>query len=171
MFCPKCGSQSPEDLKYCRSCGTDLGAVSQALTGKLALPGKSESRGHRGEEPRIDSAINSLFTGLAFICVSFAVLFFAPAGRIWWFWMLIPAFISLGKAIGEYMRWKERQRGRVEAQSQPQFQPPSQPPQYLSPPPVSGAYDTPRSFEAAPPPSVTEGTTRHLDAARPSDEP
>ena len=35
MFCPKCGTQNPETGKFCRSCGTDLGNVSQALTGQL----------------------------------------------------------------------------------------------------------------------------------------
>ena len=35
MFCPKCGTQNPETGRFCRSCGTDLGNVSQALTGQL----------------------------------------------------------------------------------------------------------------------------------------
>ena len=35
MFCPKCGQQNPEKGKFCRGCGTDLGNVSQALTGNL----------------------------------------------------------------------------------------------------------------------------------------
>jgi hypothetical protein len=102
-----------------------------------------------------------MFVGVAFFFVAFAVLAFAPAGRIWWFWMLIPAFMSLGKGIGEYLKWKEAQR---RASAAPRFEQPSAPPQYLSPPPDTGRFDTPRSFEKAPPPSVTEDTTRHLDA-------
>lgn len=30
MFCPSCGTQSPSDQKFCKSCGTTLGAVSNA---------------------------------------------------------------------------------------------------------------------------------------------
>jgi len=155
-------------VKYCRACGTDLGAVSQALTGKLVPPAGRDGRRRSRDEPRIDSAVGSFFTGIAFICVSFAVFFFAPAGRIWWFWMLIPAFISLGKAIGEYLRWKEL-NGASSTTSAPRFQPPQSQP-YLSPPSASGRYDTPRPFEGVAPPSVTEGTTRHLDATRGGDE-
>jgi len=34
MFCPTCGKDNSLDLKFCASCGTDLHAVSQALTGR-----------------------------------------------------------------------------------------------------------------------------------------
>ena len=33
MFCPTCGKDNLQDLKFCASCGTNLEAVSQALTG------------------------------------------------------------------------------------------------------------------------------------------
>ncbi|HYJ92008.1 MAG TPA: zinc ribbon domain-containing protein [Pyrinomonadaceae bacterium] len=34
MFCPNCGKDNSLELKYCASCGTNLEAVSQALTGR-----------------------------------------------------------------------------------------------------------------------------------------
>lgn len=33
MFCPTCGKDNSHELKFCASCGTNLEAVSQALTG------------------------------------------------------------------------------------------------------------------------------------------
>ena len=94
MYCPNCGNQSTADLRFCRSCGTDLGVVSEALTGKLATTNaqsapetRRQRRRHRHDEddtPRIDSAVIKFFGGVAFICASFGALFFAPAGRIWW---------------------------------------------------------------------------------------
>src|SRR5262249_24329564 len=38
MFCPKCGSNQGEGKKFCTVCGTNLAAVSQALTGQNPLP-------------------------------------------------------------------------------------------------------------------------------------
>lgn len=35
MYCPKCGSQNQDDLKFCTRCGTNLGVVSDALGGKF----------------------------------------------------------------------------------------------------------------------------------------
>src|SRR5690349_20804882 len=35
MYCPKCGSQNQEDLKFCTRCGTNLAVVSDALSGKF----------------------------------------------------------------------------------------------------------------------------------------
>jgi hypothetical protein len=175
MYCPTCGAQSTENLRFCRSCGTDLGVVSQALTGNLAPTNPQRSldtrreRRHRGhdedETPRIDGAVTKIFGGLGFICVAAAVFFFAPAGKIWFWAMLIPGFMSLGRGIGEYLRYNELSKAVPEAQTGPQLQPPQQTPQYLSPPPSTGRFDTPHSFETSPPPSVTEDTTRHLDAA------
>src|SRR5215813_3736111 len=38
MFCPKCGSNQGEGKKFCTVCGTNLAAVSQALTGQTSQP-------------------------------------------------------------------------------------------------------------------------------------
>lgn len=32
MFCPQCGTESPADLKFCRSCGANLRVISKAVT-------------------------------------------------------------------------------------------------------------------------------------------
>jgi hypothetical protein len=38
MFCPKCGSNQGEGKRFCTVCGTNLAAVSQALTGQIPQP-------------------------------------------------------------------------------------------------------------------------------------
>jgi hypothetical protein len=32
MFCPQCGTESPPDLKFCRTCGTNLRVIGKAVT-------------------------------------------------------------------------------------------------------------------------------------------
>ena len=39
MYCPNCAAQIEETQKYCRSCGTDVNLVSQALKGQLPSKG------------------------------------------------------------------------------------------------------------------------------------
>src|SRR5204862_3207247 len=34
MYCPTCGKRNSAELKFCAACGTNLEAVSQALTGR-----------------------------------------------------------------------------------------------------------------------------------------
>jgi hypothetical protein len=34
MFCPSCGANNPDDLKFCTRCGTNLEIVSDALRGR-----------------------------------------------------------------------------------------------------------------------------------------
>jgi hypothetical protein len=38
MYCPKCGSNQGEGKRFCTVCGTNLAAVSQALTGRIPQP-------------------------------------------------------------------------------------------------------------------------------------
>jgi len=35
MYCPKCGKESFEQVRFCKTCGTDLGPVHLAIEGKL----------------------------------------------------------------------------------------------------------------------------------------
>ena len=164
MFCPKCATQNAEDAKFCRSCGTDISLVPQLVTGQLAarLAAEDETqhgrrRRHRGDggAPSIERAVKSLFMGLAFIFIAFAVKTWAPAGSIWWFWMLLPAAGLLADGVSTYLRLSTEGRGAAP-------QPYSAPPPSFAPPRRAGVLPPSEIDELVPPPSVTEATTRHL---------
>jgi zinc-ribbon domain len=176
MFCPKCATQNADDAKYCRSCGTDISLVSQAVTGQLAerLADEDETRlgrrhrrrrGRDSRPPSIEHAVRKLFMGLAFIFVAFSVWTWMPGGSTWWFWMLIPAFGMIGDGVSTYFRLAEDKK-RLAPPVYVPVQPAVAPPQRMS------ALPQRNTGEIVPPPSVTEGTTRHLNvpaARRPED--
>jgi hypothetical protein len=160
MYCPNCSTQNRDDIKFCRACGANLSLVPQALTGQLpqASTGKHGRHGDK-DSPSMESAIQKAFAGIGFIFVAFACLFFAPAGRIWWFWLLIPAFGTLGKSAAEYFTIKNKQQNAAQTNQLPQYQQPA-----IPPPPVSVDYRPRNTGELVqPPPSVTESTTKLFD--------
>src|ERR1044071_6283352 len=100
MFCPKCATQNTEEAKFCRSCGTDISLVPQAVSGHLAerLASDDEMRHGRRRRykgdwgaPSIERAVRGLFMGIAFIFIAFAVKNWMPGSEHWWFWLLLPA--------------------------------------------------------------------------------
>jgi hypothetical protein len=170
MFCPRCGAQNVDDAKFCRACGTDISLVPQAVTGQLAerladQDSRAGRRRHRrGREPTIERAVKNFVMGLAFVFIAFAVMTWAPAGRLWWFWMLIPAAANLAAGISTYIRLAEEKK---------KLAPPYAPaPPAVPPPPRASALPPRDTSEIVPPPSITEGTTRHLNvpAERTRDE-
>ena len=160
MFCPKCGQQNPETGKFCRGCGTDLGNVTQALTGTLSQPHQMLDR--KGKPVSWDRAIAKIFTGLAFLAVTIA-LAFSGSGRGWWFWMLIPAFTSLGAGIAQFIQLRKSEKGGVMYSSSSGAIPPAQNP--ALPPPQTHWVSPDSRYKTGDlaPPSVTDGTTRHLE--------
>ena len=161
MFCPKCGQQNPETGKFCRSCGTDLGNVSSALA---APQPPKQLVNHKGKPIHWEGAITKIGTGLAFLIIAIA-LSFSRMGQSWWFWMLIPAFGSLGSGVAQYMQIRRLDRGQpvygaVEAPSElPAGQAPSLPPTQTA----YVAQDPRFKTGDLVPPSVTDNTTRHLE--------
>ena len=154
MFCPKCATQNVDGASFCRACGENISLVPLALSGKQTPPSNEHedryTRRRRRREPSVEEAIRSIVMGIAFVVVSILVMEYAPAGRIWWFWMLIPAGGALARGFAELARLKTNQRDQL--YSQPQMNSVRQ-----------AEIPAPQTGELRPAvPSVTEGTTRHL---------
>ena len=121
----------------------------------------------KGKPVNYESAITKIFTGLAFLIVAIVLGFTGIAGgQFWWFWMLIPAFGSLGSGVAQYVQLKKSERQNVSFTPQnAQNVIPSTPPN-PSLPPTQTEYIAPdsryRTGELVPP-SVVENTTRHLE--------
>ena len=179
MFCPKCGTQNPETGKFCRSCGTDLGNITSALSGNLPQqpPQPTYYVDHRGRMKSNDpsdiwsQAIRSLIMGFGFLVVSVVLLMTNVAGgNKWWWAMLFPAFsmLAVGASQIARVRHMEKQKQSGGAFTEPvQFAPhqanlnlPPTQTDYVQPPQKS-IYETGELYEK--PTSVTEGTTRHLE--------
>lgn len=166
MFCPKCATQNLDGASYCRSCGANVSLIPQALSGQLPqAPGDEFDLGRRirkrySREVTLDRAFKSAFMGVAFLLVSIA-LSFSPMGRGWWFWMMIPAFSMMGSGIAQYIRVREQERRALRGTN---FSQPAMPvTQRVENFPVRSTGEL-----MATPPSVTEGTTRHLGAEAPT---
>jgi hypothetical protein len=161
MFCPKCATQNVDGASFCRSCGTNISLVSKAMSRQLPAPEIDPddrlSRRRRRRQPSLEEAIRRIMMGIAFVVVSILVMEYAPAGRVWWFWMLIPAAGSLARGFGELVRLKRMK----------------EPDQNFSPSQLNtvrpAEFSAPKTGELiAAVPSVTEGTTRHLGADAPT---
>ena len=163
MFCPKCGIQNPETGKFCRSCGTDLGNVSDVLSGKVQIARACTNS--KGRPITLESAITKFFMGIAFLLTS-VVLGFSGRGTGWWFWMLIPALMFIGSGIAQYVQLRSVGRigsGVTFAPDQ-QNSIPGSAPQSLPPPQTN--FVAPESrYKTGDlvPQSVTDTTTKHLE--------
>jgi hypothetical protein len=167
MFCPKCATQNVDGASFCRVCGANISLVPNALSGQLPQPVEQDEGGvecftgrkRRRREATPENAFRSAFMGVAFLIVAIA-LSFSKVGASWWFWMLIPAFSMMGTGVAQYIRYnREKRELRSGTSVRPVMQ--SSTPVDLFPERRTGEL-------RPPPPSVTEGTTRHLGAEAPT---
>lgn len=171
MFCPKCAAQNLEGASFCRSCGANISLVPQALTGQLpeAVPQELDEtrnarrRRRRSGPPTVSDGIGQTFMGIGFLVLAAALALFGSelGGKAWWFWMLIPAFVLLGRGIGQIVQAKQQAKSMPRPAAQ--FTPAMSAPQPMNPLPPRRTAELMQT-----PPSVTEGTTRHLGAEAPT---
>lgn len=163
MYCPRCAVQNLDDAKFCRACGADIRFVPQALMGhldekKLAAGTKEKKR----EPATLDAGLKNIFQGIGLLII-FLIGIFVFRGAFWvTIWFIIPALSSFGEGIGQLIRAHQEQQlppppmyGGGHFQPAPPLAPASDFKQLSSP-------DTAEMNGA--PASVTEATTRHLDA-------
>jgi hypothetical protein len=153
MYCPWCGSHNPEAGKFCRSCGRELATVAKAMTGEIVEVeeryGRRRHRQFQSRDARLQSAIVKSFMGAGFFLAAIILIL---TRQPWGVWMLIPAFIMGGRGVAEMLALKSfPARNTLE-------QPPAR---------RTGEIAQPRTGDVLPPPpSVTEGTTRMMDAEK-----
>lgn len=168
MYCPKCGKENPNDGRFCRKCGIKLsGMPVQTRGGFDPDSSKSHKKNKKKKKDTWESAMGSLFTGIAFLIIS-GVLAYQPMGTGWWFWMLIPAFAMIGSGVAAILRIKYGENEQAVKGNEPEQAqiateevgalPPKQTTfasDYVAP-----KYDT---GKVTAPPSVVEQTTRNLE--------
>ncbi len=180
MFCPKCGTQNPDDGRFCRSCGADLSNVSAALSGKIAPHQPSFYTDRKGRiksrEPHeiVGEGVRESIVAVGFLIAAYFLYYTNIwGGHAWWWALLFPAFIAFSKGISNLVKYKmmvqnpspsetiQNSPNQTRQLKQPQNQalPPTQT-DYVAPPRQS-LYDTGEFAEL--PGSVTESTTRHLE--------
>ena len=173
MYCPQCAVQNLDDAKFCRGCGANVSLVPQALQGSLPVKADTNFKGEvskRAKEKKrapatVDAGLKNIFQGFGLFII-FLIGLYVFRGAFWvTIWFIIPALSSFGEGIGQLIRARqERQRLT-----------PPQPTDfggYVRPAPLaegaSGFKElaSPDTAEiiSNPPASVTEMTTRHLDA-------
>lgn len=125
MYCPACAAPI-DGMRYCRACGANVSLIPQALSGQLpatpATPATPSSvrEGQEGRvgPPSVESISKNLFSGIGMFFVALLVWRFFPGGSFWWFWLLIPAFASIGQGVGKYWQLRREEErpfdGRVE---------------------------------------------------------
>ena len=161
MYCPRCAVQNTDDAKFCRSCGADISLVPEAVYGQLsqrlaaAESANPVARYEGHKRPSLERAMRSIFMGVAFILIALSMRLLARGGENWWFWMFIPAAAMLGNGVAIYMRVKEERRRLAP----PQFVPAQG---SMPAPPRAAELPARETGKMVAPPSVTEGTTRHL---------
>jgi hypothetical protein len=192
MFCPNCGTQIYEPLKFCKQCGTNLrkvqGALDQSSGGGFdwnktwvaeILMSEEERERQKGITPEI-KRLNEIKGGVITTLVGVGAMVFlriflsavaaneppddAEILRNVWLAGLVPFLIGLGLIFNGLFISKRI----VELHKQQQMQAPP-------PPPPLGAPDTGQIAEPAAPPlsgfSVTEPTTTRLQEPVPARSP
>lgn len=130
-----------------------------------AGPTDMNSRTKRRQDPgEVQSdALKSIITGIGFLVVAIALAITGVAPS-WWWAMLFPFIFLLARGIPDYIRAERMIADRSSSNVPPQ--PLMGPPPQFSLPPDQTEYVSPESqYQTSDlvPPSVTDGTTRHLE--------
>lgn len=167
MYCPNCGSTNQPDVKFCKRCGTNLGVVTEALSGKIAEKPAVDDRMaklmrdyYRGRRDTITGAV--LIPAGILIMAIMVASGMKPIGAFFIIcWMFFWGVTSLAGGLGKWVASTSEMKS-LGTGPQSQIQGSAIPGAAKSERaelPSSGYSTGPVGY----PGSVTEQTTRQLD--------
>ena len=176
MYCPHCGADNAGDINFCRKCGEDLRLSSQAMRRRIGwgdfLSTKLDDRlaGRYRKDAR-DGGIN-IFIGLVSVLLGLWYVFTGQGALYFWVIVLLSSVLGIGVGLYDVLIYRRAVRGFPREEDRlpddlsifKAVTPPAPKPREIGaahPTSEIGGGDA-RVF----PPSVTETTTRHLDAPR-----
>lgn len=183
MYCPTCSSHNQDGLKYCTRCGTNLGVVSEALSGKLNSTTEMDERliellknYYRGRRMTVLGFILSaliifklavsLFFGMTENYLPLVVILgaFFIVGLVWFVWGAMKWNNSSSelKALG----YDNPKSVRAQAKQSPASLPESSTVMTMK-----DSHEDLLHTDPLAPPSVTEQTTRFLEDETPASPP
>jgi len=165
MFCPGCGKESGPNQRFCKSCGCDLGVVSQALGSRTSQPPIAQSPTNNSFDfaaynKQLSRGYKEVGTGAGVMIAVLFVIFLVHEN--WMPWAVLGLMIwgcgSLGNGISKLIAASQMKRYAPLTTQNP------------IPQPAFRAHTTSDLPQYAPPqaqpdavPSVTEQTTRKLE--------
>jgi hypothetical protein len=167
MFCPKCAAQNLDEAKFCRACGADIRLVPQALTGRLARDDDDDDDDDGGEfdargRSRVERGTKKLVQGIGFLLVFVLTVFYFRFAFWATFWFVFPAISNIGTGVGLLAQHAWRQSGHLPGGIKGTTRLGASETTALPRMNMNEIAPADTSEIVAPPPSVTEGTTRHL---------
>ena len=159
MNCPKCGAQTIQDQKFCRSCGASVQMVTQPLVNDVMVP--------RPEDPLASGAQDQPPRGNRFFLWGFIIMFIGVAigviGKMLIHQDIVTVVGVLVSLLGMFLTVypflvpSPRQKPKLTAPAQPEGLREARPSQYL-----------PQGNSSEYLPSITERTTGLLENAAPT---
>jgi hypothetical protein len=78
MYCPGCSTQSIEGAKFCKTCGMNLTAITQALTGGVIISDPVRDREYKRARKQISDGLHGSAVGAALLVAATLAYFLIP---------------------------------------------------------------------------------------------
>ena len=78
MYCPTCSTHSIDGAKFCKSCGMNLGVVTQALNGGVVVSDPLRDREFKRARKQVSDGIHGSAVGAALLIAAALPYFFIP---------------------------------------------------------------------------------------------
>jgi RNA polymerase subunit RPABC4/transcription elongation factor Spt4 len=104
MYCPGCSTQSNEGVKFCKVCGMNLSAITQALSGVVVISDPIRDREFKRARKQISDGIQGSAVGTAILLAAALPYFIAnplaPWLLVWSLALALLGIVKLFRSIG-----------------------------------------------------------------------